>query len=84
MHGLARPIGNRLTPHSSGEVRPQIHLSLPEFIGSHGATANNESRPTRNPVSAGHRKSRPMRSAIVDVAIANTPDMRIAHVVRRL
>jgi hypothetical protein len=35
MHGLARPIGNRLTPHSSGEVRPQIS-ELARVHRSHG------------------------------------------------
>ncbi len=84
MHGLARPIGNRLTPHSSGEVRPQIHLSLPEFIGSHGPNREQREQADQEPGQRRQRKSRPMRSAIVDVAIANTPDMRIAHVVRRL
>ena len=35
MYGPARPIGNRLTPHSSGEVRPQIS-ELARVHRSHG------------------------------------------------
>ena len=61
-------------------------IQIGNASSSHGTgpTANSESRPTRKPVSASQRKSRPVRSAIVDVTIANTPAMRIAHVVRRL
>ena len=61
-------------------------IQIGNASSSHGTgpTANSESRPTRKPVSASQRKSRPVRSAIVDVAIANTPAMRIAHVVSRL
>ena len=65
MHGLARPIGNRLTPHSSGEVRPQIS-ELARVHRSHGPDREQREQADQEP---GQRKSRPVRSAIVDVAI---------------